>query len=100
MPINNNPFSYLEYTKLYEINSVIFWDKSRPPEIEPHEDDAEYLIKQNDRPDLIAYQELGNEHLGWVIMVRNDLTLWPDDFVPGKKIYIPSRDSLSNRGIV
>lgn len=100
MAIMFNRDGPLRYATLFQINECLFYDKTRPPIIDARDDDEDYLVRIGDRLDLIASRRLGNENLGWVIMLRNDLRLMPNDLVPGITIKIPSRDSLSRRGIV
>jgi hypothetical protein len=58
------------------------------------------MVKVADRLDNIAAGILGDKQLSWVILHRNGLRLLPNDLVPGKTIFIPTRDSLSRRGII
>lgn len=100
-----NPLGPLRFSRLVRVNDCVFWDKTRPPLIEPRDDDASYLVKQQDRPDDLALTALGSTRLGWAIMERQDqneeqMRLWPNDFYPGRKIFIPSRDSLEERRVV
>ena len=104
-PVRRNPEGPLRFAKLTKINECLFWDRSAPPLIEPRDDDSFYLVKRQERHDFTAFLELGSSQLGWVIMERQDqngeeMRLWPNDFYPGRKIQIPSRDSLSQRRIV
>ena len=100
MAITRNPLSSLIYSQLFEIGDTLFWDKTRPPEIEPADDDIEYIVREGDRIDNLAYEFLGSVQLWWVIMRRNELRLVPNDLVPGATIFIPARDSLGVRGII
>lgn len=100
MSIEFNPQGPLSKATLYQINEAVFWDKTRPPNIDPQDDDEDYYIKIEDRIDLLAFDKLGNEARGWIILLRNNMRLWPNDFVPGVKIKIPTLDSLRKRGII
>lgn len=100
MAVTRNPLGPLIYAALHQINDVIWFDKTRPPTIDPQDDDEVYTVTNYDRVDLIASNRLGSEQLSWVILLRNNLRLVPNDFVPGMKIFIPSRDSLQRRGII
>jgi hypothetical protein len=97
---SRNPFGPLSSARLIRINETVFWSKTVPPDIEEVDDDYPYTLKTGDRKDLLAFEELGVSNLDWAIMHRNDMRLWPNDFIPGKKIMIPTRDSLHRRGIV
>lgn len=48
------------------------------------------------RPDMLSYQVYGSSLLWWVFMLRNPDVLqdpiW--DFIPGKQIYVPAKDTL------
>jgi hypothetical protein len=98
--ISRNPLGPLPYAGLYQINDVIWFDKTRPPTIDPQDDDEIYTVTNFDRLDLLAFNKLGNSQLAWVILLRNNFRLAPNDFVPGMQISIPSRASLQRRGIV
>lgn len=100
MAIERNPAGPTSRAALYKIDDVTFWDKTRPPDILPQADDEPYLVKIGDRLDLLAFTKLGDSDRGWIIMLRNDLRLMPNDLVPGIKIMIPTYDSLRKRGII
>lgn len=100
MGVKRNPIGPLTTATLYQINEAIFWGRTRPAEIDPRDDDEVYVVRNFDRIDLIAANQLGDPQLWWVILERNDLRLAPNDLVPGQKIFIPSRQSLRSRGIV
>jgi len=100
MALVRHIFSPLRYSELLSVDSVVFWDKSRFPEILPRDDDQPYLVQRGERLDNLAFLQLGSERLGWVIMVRNGLGLFPNDLVPGETIFIPSIDGLKRRGII
>ena len=111
MGAKRNQEGPLRHARLVQVGStdgVIFWDITRPPPVVAESADADYTVEMADRHDLLAHRKLGSSQLGWVIMERNsdivpeeiDMRLWPNDFVPGRSIKIPSRKSLSRRGIV
>jgi len=99
MGVKRNPTGPLTTSNLYQINECIFWGKTRPPIIEARDDDEIYLVKSFDRLDLIAANRLGDSQLWWTILARNDLRLAPNDLIPGRQIYIPTRQGLRSRGI-
>lgn len=108
--IRRNPQGPLRNAPLIQFDSVLFWDKTRPPAVAKQDDDSNYTVKSFDRHDFVAFRELGSSQFGWVIMERQDqnqdekgngpMRLWPNDWVPGRRIAIPSRDGLTARGIV
>lgn len=100
MSISRNDLGPLRYSTLSSVDGVIFWSPTEPPTIAPVDTDIGYVVKIADRLDLIAQRFLGSPQLGWVILERNDLRLEPNDLVPGLKIFIPTRESLRQRGIV
>lgn len=110
MGVRRNGASPLIHAELFQlgfVNGVTFWDKTQPPEVAPESTDQTYIIEMADRHDLLAFRRMGASHLGWVIMERNkdiepeeiDMRLWPNDFVPGRPIKIPSRESIRRRGV-
>jgi len=108
--LRRNPLGPLRYSNLIQFNEVLFWGKTAPPTIAPQDDDVTVTVKTSDRHDFVAFKELGSSQLGWVIMERQDqnqnekggqqMRLWPNDWVPGRRIAVPTNDSLSRRGIV
>jgi hypothetical protein len=111
MGAKRNQEGPLRHARLVQVGStdgVVFWDITRPPDVEAQDVDSDYTIEMGDRHDLLAFRKLGSSQLGWVIMERNDdlipeefdMRLWPNDFVPGITIKIPTRQSLDRRGIV
>jgi hypothetical protein len=100
-----NPKGPLLYSVLREINECRWWDKTRPPVVAPQDDDFDCLIMIGDAPDALALGLLNDDALGHLIMERNDTDdytcrLWPNDFVPGRTIQIPTRSSLERRRII
>src|SRR3990172_1897057 len=100
MGVRRNPSGPLITSTLYRIGDVIFWGTTVQPTIEARDDDEIYIVRNFDRIDLIAHNRMGDSQLGWVLLARNDLRLVPNDLVPGMKLFIPTRESLSQRGIV
>lgn len=100
MAVRRNPTGPLTTSTLWQIEETIFWGPTKPRNIPPRDDDREYMIKIGDQIDLIANKFYGDPQLWWVIVHRNDLRLIPNDLVPGRNIYIPTRDGLRRRGFV
>jgi len=99
MGVKRNTLGPLIHAELTQIEEVVFWDKTIPPSVDAEDTDETYIVEMGDRPDYQGFQKLGASNLGWVIMERNEMRLWPDDFVPGRKLKVPSRDSVRKRGI-
>lgn len=100
MAFRRNVQGPLIHANLMKIDDVFFLDKTRPPAVNPRNDDMDYICTDRDRHDLVAFQKLQSSQLGWTIMERNDTRLWPNDWVPGFSIKIPTRDGLNVRGII
>lgn len=101
MAIEVNKQGPLRYAVLYRINEAVFYDKTRPPQIDPMPDDEPYTITSEDRIDLLSSRKYGGiSSYGWIILLRNQLRDWPNDFVPGSLIYIPTLTGLKQRGII
>lgn len=100
MAVSTNQLGSLIHARLQQFGEVIFWDRTRPPVIGPHPDDEEYIVKTNERYDLLAFNKLGSSELWWVIARRNNICLFPNDLYEKRKILIPSRQSLIDRGIL
>lgn len=111
MGVRRNPQGPLRHAELVQFginDGVVFWDRTLPPPVEALDTDEDYIIEIGDRHDLLAFRKVGSSHLCWAIMERNrdiepeeiDMRLWPNDFVPGRTIKIPTRDSLTRRGVI
>ena len=100
MGLSKNPTGPLQFSTLVQSNDVIWFSTTEPPDIAPDATDIPYMVKVADRLDNIAAGILGDKQLSWVILQRNGLRLLPNDLVPGKTIFIPTRTSLSQRGII
>lgn len=100
MGVKRNPLGPLSNARLRRTGDTTFWGPTQPDEIEPADTDRAHTIRIADRLDNLAFSYLGDVNLGWVILQRNNLRLVPNDLVPGRKIFIPTRSSLRNRGIV
>jgi hypothetical protein len=98
-----NPKGPLRSATLILFKDVLFWDKTRPIPVPPRDDDEDYLIKSADRYEFLSARFLGTSRAGHNIMLRNEtdadpMRLWPNDFVPGRRIQIPTRDGLRDSG--
>ena len=100
MGIIRNTQGPLINATIRRLNDTTFWEGTRPPEIEPADSDRAHTIRIADRLDNLAFGYLGDPNLGWVILLRNDLRLVPNDLVPGRKLFIPTRSSLLSRGVI
>lgn len=100
MGVRRNPQGPLRFATLRRIEETTFWEQTRPPEIGPEDTDRAHTVRIADRIDNLAVTYLGSQHLWWVILLRNGSHLAPNALVPGRKIYIPTRESLSRRGII
>lgn len=48
-----------------------------------------YSWKSGDRPDLVAYRQLGNSQLWWAIFDINPEIIYPLNILPGTLVRIP-----------
>jgi len=102
-----NPQGPLKHAQLVQVNDVVFWDRTLPPNVAALDTDEPYIVQMGDRHDLLAKRKVTDQQWGWIIMERNrseedgevDMRLWPNDFVPGATIMLPSRSSITARGI-
>lgn len=95
-----NPAGPLIYSDLIRIGDVIYWGRSFVPPIFKDQSDNEHIVRKDERLDDLAHRHLQNSAMGYIIMERNAMRLWPNDFVPGRTIAIPTRRSLARRNIV
>ena len=105
---SHGPLRHAVLVQIGDVGGVVFWDRTSPPDVDPLPTDQDYIIEIADRSDLLSFRSLQDSNMAWIIMERNkdiepeeiDMRLWPNDFVPGRTIKIPSRRSISDRGIV
>lgn len=96
-----NPRGPLIHSILTGYKDVVsWWDRTRPPIIEPHVDDEEYIVKQTDRIEDIAFRKLTSTRYWWVIARRNNIHCPETELVPGCPIYIPTLQSLREREVI
>lgn len=73
-----------------------YLEEWNPIEIDTHHNDREVTISSRFhlRPDLFAYEHLGDQNLWWVLPIRNpDLLINPiNDFTAGKTIIVPAKE--------
>lgn len=93
---------YAQTSPWYEtdINNKQYLDFMQKRFIPPNPDDILYEIKPQYvyRPDLLAFDLYGSAKLWWVFAVRN-IEILKDpifDFIPGTKIYLPKKSTLSS----
>ena len=98
--VKRNPVGPLRFSQRRRIDGVTFFERTRPGDVAAHPDDHDYIIRIGDRTDSLAHAELQDDATGHLIMLRNDMRLWPNDFVPGKRIQIPTRESLEERDLI
>lgn len=107
MGVRRNTQGPLLHAQLVQINEVVFWDRTLPPNVDGTDTDESYIIEMGDRHDLLAARKIKSSQWGWIIMERNrneedqqlDMRLWPNDFVPGITVMLPSNDTIVRRGI-
>ena len=87
--------SWLNRTKLLELNGVLFWDQTEFPTIDFSDDDVYIQLTdlQAKRIDTVAYQYYGDPELLWVLMIANEKDL-PNQFLGGETIRIPARTTV------
>lgn len=100
-----HPQGPLRHSTLVLIGDTLFWDKTRPPKLKPRGDDEPYICKSNDTSDALSGKFLGTTRAAHAIMERNEtseapMRLWPNDFYPGRRIEIPTRQGLNERGFI
>lgn len=83
--------SHLRFSKLMNVDNVLFWDVPNFPTIVPQDDDLLHTITDLDlgRLDLLAYDYYRDEELWWVIMLANGKDNI-NHFRIGEQITIPS----------
>jgi len=100
MGITRNPLGPLPTSQLNRSVDTTFWGPTQPPEIGPVDSDRVHLVRTAERLDNLAFQYLGDVAMGWIILLRNDIRLVPNGLVPGRSIFIPTRTSLQDRGVI
>lgn len=110
MAVRRNPSGPLRFSNLVNFVAdngavVQFFAKTTPPDVEPQEDDQDHIIRLRERSDAVSSRELGTSKAAHLIMLRNEtdaepMRLWPNDWYPGRRVQIPTRDSLRDRNLL
>ena len=95
-----NARSELLHSRWLQYEEALFWGLVEPPEFETADDDVLHTVSDADRIDNLAYSYYGDSNMQWVIKWANDIRLYPNDFVTGMELRIPSFDRLVTEGIV
>jgi hypothetical protein len=107
MAVNTNSQVVSTQNTTYERTSPYFQttnfgkylDIATLPAIPAQPDDVLFAINltYRYRPDLLAYDLYGDANLWWVFALRNPNTIQDPvfDMVPGKRIFLPKKDTLS-----
>lgn len=82
--------SRLKFSNLLESQEAVFWSLDETPQFPEDEQDIQYVVKENDRIDSIAFQFYGDPVLMWVIAKVNGLRFMPFDLKAGKLLRIPA----------
>ncbi len=90
MTVNRRTTSRLRFAELATIGGVECWNLPEYPEIGEAPDDMRYVVDRNDRIDRLSNSRYRTPELWWIIALRNDLKLLPNDLYMRQVIYIPS----------
>lgn len=95
MKIRNDSLYKFANPYFDEIQKKYTWGIIDLPEPTPKDDDQFYILRENDRLDLIAYQMLGDPRFMFIIMHYNQIADAMDikSFI-GKSLRIPSLSTL------
>jgi hypothetical protein len=96
MSVRLRDTSRLRWARLLTIDGMEFWEQPEYPEIGEAPDDMAYEVSRTDRIDRIAFNFYRSTDLWWIIALRNDLRLLPDDMYEGRIIQIPSNRRVYN----
>lgn len=96
MTVRVRDTSRLRFARLTIIGGVELWNLPEYPEIAPAGDDQRYVVDRKDRIDLLANSFYGNVELWWVIALRNELRLLPNDMYQNQVLQIPSARRVFN----
>lgn len=90
--------SWMNFSPYYSSEGYEFFDVPDFPEFPQSDSDQiiEIDYKYSGRIDLLAYDYLGDVEYWWVIALLNDLKILPQDLMIGKKIRIPTQESISS----
>lgn len=75
---------------------VSFFGAFEPPKLEPQDDDIDYIVKNGDRLDMLAYRFYETPLLWWVIALKNDIDLPSVELIEGLLVVIPSPRYVKN----
>jgi len=101
MAVEINPSSYLLFSQLLNVDGIQFWDLVDFPDIFPQDDDIFVTIGEGVlgainssdeaiRTDLLSNRIYNTPQLWWVIALRNNFEVVPNEFKLGAQIVVPS----------
>jgi hypothetical protein len=90
--------SWMNFAPYYGTDGYEFFDTPEFPEFPQSDSDRiiEIDFKYSGRIDLLAYDYLGDVEYWWVIALLNDLRILPQELSIGKKIRIPTQESIAS----
>jgi len=94
--INVRSTSWLQFSRLLNIDGVTCWEMPEFPDIQPADDDVIYTVARTDRIDVLAERYLGSPELWWMIAVLNDFDILPNDLYSNQTIRIMTRNRSSD----
>jgi len=100
MSVRKRPQGPLKHAQLVQVDGVQFYDKTRPPAVEDRSTDKPIRPRSLERQDGLSFKHQKDSRLWWTIALRQDLRLWPNDWVPGTEIKVPNEDGLRARGVL
>lgn len=91
--IKQNSRYNLGGTTTVEDGFLKYWDKFS---FQKSESDSSIIIDENfaGRPDKLAFAMYNDSDLAWFILQYNDIIDVHEEFITGKKLYIPTPDRL------
>lgn len=90
MTVKRRDTSRLKFAKLVTLEGVEHWELPEYPTIGDAPDDRRYVVNRTDRIDQLAEVFYGTADLWWIIAIRNDLELVPNDLYENQVLRIPS----------
>lgn len=93
--LNISSTSWLNFSRLLELEGTVFWDETNLPDIPFSNQDEFIQLNRNQakRLDLLAYDKYGDPELWWVILQANNIDL-PNQIYEGLQIRIPAKETI------
>jgi len=94
--LNLRPNSRARMSKFHWLSDYEWFGMPDYPDFPPAEDDEYIEMRFDTKIDNLAQEKYGDPQLFWVILIANDIDLWPSDVPIGAVLRIPSSNRVGS----